>query len=219
MSGYMCYSLTKAGNITNICSASYAGTKHLRTKKDRGTNSMSRPTSKTDLMTAAADNYRKLNALIDGLTEKELTTEFDFAADEKKKEAHWKRDKNLRDVLIHLYEWHQLLLSWVQANQNGEEKPFLPRPYNWKTYGEMNVFFWKKRQNTSLEDAKEMLDQSHREIMQLAETFSNEELFSKGVYKWVGGSTLGSYFVSNTSSHYDWAMKKLKAHIKKCKGQ
>lgn len=49
MSGYMCYSLTKAGNITNICSASYAGTKHLRTKKDRGTNSMSRPTSKTDL--------------------------------------------------------------------------------------------------------------------------------------------------------------------------
>ena len=83
----------------------------------------------------------------------------------------------------------------------------------------MNVFFWKKHQNTSLEDAKELLDQSHREIMQLAETFSNEELFSKGVYKWVGGSTLGSYFVSNTSSHYDWAMKKLKAHIKKCKGQ
>ena len=140
MAGYMCYSLNKAANITIFCSASYAGTKHLRTKKDRGTNSMSRPTSKTDLMTAAADNYRKLNALIDGLTEKELTTEFDFAADEKKKEAHWKRDKNLRDVLIHLYEWHQLLLSWVQANQNGEEKPFLPRPYNWKTYGEMNVF-------------------------------------------------------------------------------
>lgn len=87
---------------------------------------MSRPTSKTDLLTAAADNYCKLNALIDGLTEKELATEFDFAADEKKKEAHWKRDKNLRDVLIHLYEWHQLLLSWVQANQNGEEKPSLP---------------------------------------------------------------------------------------------
>ncbi len=32
--------------------------------------------------------------------------------------------------------------------------------------------------------------------------------FSKKVYKWVGGSTLGSYFVSATSSHYDWAIKK-----------
>lgn len=37
--------------------------------------------------------------------------------------------------------------------------------------------------------------------------------------KWVGGSTLGSYFVSCTSSHYDWAMKKLKAHQKNCKNQ
>ena len=179
---------------------------------------MSRPTSKTDLTAAAAENYQKLNTLIAGLTEKELAVEFDFSADEKKKEAHWKRDQNLRDVLIHLYEWHQLLLNWVQANLNGEEKPFLPRPYNWKTYGEMNVFFWKKHQNTSLEEAKEMLEQSHRAVMQLAETFSNEELFTKGVYKWVGGSTLGSYFVSITSSHYDWAMKKLKAHIKNCKG-
>lgn len=179
---------------------------------------MSRPTSKTDLMAAAAENYQKLNTLIAGLTEKELATEFDFSADEKKKEAHWKRDKNLRDVLIHLYEWHQLLLNWVQASRNGEEKPFLPRPYNWKTYGEMNVFFWKKHQNTSLEEAKEMLEQSHREVMQLAETFSNEELFTKGVYKWVGNTALGSYFVSTTSSHYDWAMKKMKAHIKNCKG-
>ena len=50
--------------------------------------------------------------------------------------------------------------------------------------------------------------------MALAETFTNEQLFAKGIYTWVGGSTLGSYFVSCTSSHYDWAIKKLKAHIK-----
>lgn len=175
---------------------------------------MGRPTTKTDLLTASTANYEKLNTLIDGLTEKELHTPFDFSGDEKKKEAHWKRDYNLRDVLIHLYEWHQLLLNWVKSNQNGDSKPFIPEPYNWKTYGDMNVVFWKKHQDTSLEDAKDMFAKSHAEVMQLAETFSNEELFSKGVYKWVGGSTLGSYFVSVTASHYDWAMKKLKAHKK-----
>lgn len=58
---------------------------------------------------------------------------------------------------------------------------------------------------------------SHKDILELAERFKNEELFSKDVYKWVGGSALGSYFVSTTSSHYDWAMKKLKAHQKNCK--
>ena len=62
-----------------------------------------------------------------------------------------------------------------------------------------------------------MLNKSHNDVIALAEKFSNEELFSKNIFKWVGGSTLGSYFVSSTSSHYDWAIKKLKAHQKNCK--
>ncbi len=176
---------------------------------------MGRPTTKSDLISAAADNYKEMNELIASLTEKELLTPFAF--DDTKKEAHWQRDKNLRDVLIHLYEWHQLLLDWVAANRKGESKTFLPKPYNWKTYGKMNEWFWKKHQDTTLEEAKEMLGKSHSEVMELMETFTNEELFSKGVYPWVGNSTLGSYFVSNTSSHYSWAMKKLKAHRKNCK--
>ncbi|WP_455936577.1 ClbS/DfsB family four-helix bundle protein [Gemella morbillorum] len=175
---------------------------------------MVRPQTKENLMIAAKENFEKLNTLISKMSDKELTTPFDFSKDEKKKEAHWKRDKNLRDVLIHLYEWHQLILNWVESNQKGEEKPFLPEPYNWRTYGDMNVEFWKKHQNTSLEDATKALQKSHKEVLKLAENFTNEELFSKKVYKWVGGSTLGSYFVSTTSSHYDWAIKKLKAHQK-----
>ena len=175
---------------------------------------MARPQTKEDLLIAAKENYEKLNTLIAKMSDEQLTTPFDFSKDEKKKEAHWKRDKNLRDVLIHLYEWHQLILNWVESNQKGEEKPFIPQPYNWRTYGDMNVEFWKKHQNTSLEDATKALQKSHKEVLKLAENFTNEELFSKKVYKWVGGSTLGSYFVSATSSHYDWAIKKIKAHQK-----
>jgi hypothetical protein len=175
---------------------------------------MGRPTTKSDLLRAAAENYEKLDIMIRELTEEELAAPFDFTGDEKKKEAHWRRDKNLRDILIHLYEWHQLLLEWTEVNLKGGSKTFLPAPYNWKTYGDMNVMFWEKHQETALEDAKAMLQKSHAQVMELAETFSEEELFAKGVYPWVGGSTLGSYFVSVTASHYDWAMKKLKAHKK-----
>lgn len=177
---------------------------------------MGRATTKSDMTEAAIDRYEKLKALISESTGKETSTPFDFSADEAKKEAHWGRDKNLRDVLIHLYEWHRLLLAWVQANRRGENRSFIPEPYNWKTYGDMNVEFWKKHQGTALEEAKELLEESHGQVLDLAETFSNEELFSKGVYAWVGGSTLGSYFVSVTASHYDWAVKKLKAHRKIC---
>ncbi len=54
---------------------------------------MSRPTTKTDLLTAAAANYEKLNALVSGLTEKELSTSFDFSHDEKRKRLTGKEIK------------------------------------------------------------------------------------------------------------------------------
>ncbi len=180
---------------------------------------MPRPTSKNDLIEAANTNYEKLWKSIDSLTENELNTEFDFSEDTKKKEAHWKRDKNLRDILIHLYEWHQMLLKWVPTNMEGNNSDFLPEPYNWKTYGEMNVELWKKHQVTKLTDSKKMFQESHTAVMNLIETFSNKELFTKQIFDWTGGSTLGSYCVSVTSSHYDWAMKKLRAHVKKLKNK
>lgn len=62
-----------------------------------------------------------------------------------------------------------------------------------------------------------MFQTSHTEVMKSAETLSNEELFSKGIFEWCGGNAFGSYFVSAVPSHYDWAMKKLKAHKKICR--
>ena len=175
---------------------------------------MGRATTKSDLLKAAAEQFEKLWKLIDSMPENEQTATFNFGDNFIKKEAHWERDKNLRDVLVHLYEWHQLLLNWVEANQNGEVKPFLPEPYNWKTYGQMNIEFWKKHQSTPYEDSKKMLHFSHKQVMDMIEKFTNEALFEKQHFNWTGTSTLGAYCVSATSSHYDWAMKKIKAHIK-----
>lgn len=186
----------------------------LKEKDDMG-----RPHTKNDLIEAANLNYDNLLKLIDSMTEIELNTEFDFSSDEKKKEAHWRRDKNLRDILIHLYEWHNLMLEWVANNKAGVRKPFIMEGYNWKTYGDMNIVFWKRNQAVSLDAALEQFKESHKKIMEVIESMSNDELFQKNVYDWVGGSTIGSYFVSVTSSHYDWAIKKIKAHRKMINGK
>lgn len=180
---------------------------------------MARPGTKQDLLIAADEQYHKLWQLIGSMTEEERSAAFCFGQAPKEKEAHWKRDKNLRDVLIHLYEWHQLLLNWIRSNQKGEAKPFIPAPYNWKTYGDMNVMFWERHQATPYEEAVNMLKASHREVLATIDLFSNEELFEKKRFSWTGTSTLGSYCVSATSSHYDWAMKKIKKHIKLCRAK
>lgn len=179
---------------------------------------MARATTKTDLITAAQEQFDKMWQLIDSMTVDEQTARFNFEITASMKEAHWERDRNLRDVLVHLYEWHLLLLNWVESNQQGQAMPFIPEPWNWKSYGQMNQVFWKKHQATSPADAKTLLKESHTRVMKLIDFFSNTALFSKGHFPWTGTGTLGSYCVSATSSHYDWAIKKLKKHHKSYAG-
>ena len=173
---------------------------------------MARATTKADLITSANGQFNKMWKLIDSMSEEQQATTFAEEMATVGKETHWRRDKNLRDVLVHLYEWHHLLLDWVQANRNGESKPFLPEPYNWRTYPAMNMAFWEKHQGTSLAEAKEKLKESHKNVMVLIANYSNDELFGKGALAWTGTSPLGSYCVSVTASHYDWAMKKIRRH-------
>lgn len=179
---------------------------------------MPRPTTKTELLDAANTQWNRLWHLIDSMSGTEQKAEFCFEITEKDREAHWTRDKNIRDVLIHLYEWHQLAINWVNSNRESEVTvPFLPEPYTWKSYGDMNIGFWKSHQTTSYDNAKQLLSESHKKVIVLIESFSNEELFTKAYFPWSGTTSVGSYFVSATSSHYDWAMKKIKRQIKTLK--
>ena len=49
----------------------------------------------------------------------------------------------------------------------------------------------------------------------LIKRHNDEELFVKKRYAWTGTTTLGSYFISATSSHYDWALKLITKAYKK----
>lgn len=174
---------------------------------------MSRPTNKKDLITAAKKEYEALMTLLSSVPKSDIIKPFTFSV-EHEKQAHWNRDKNVRDVLAHLYEWHQLLLTWVETNTKGTLKPFLPTPYNWRTYGGLNVDFWEKHQKTSYDDIYLLLEKSHQSTMKLVDKYTDEALFNETYFPWTGSSPIGAYVAANTSSHYAWAIKKIKKHIK-----
>lgn len=186
---------------------------------------MPRPQNKIDLLTLAEKNYDEFVKFIASMSDAEKNTPFDFSS-LNKKEAHWSRDKNTRDVICHLVEWHKLLLKFVAENtknrsggksENGKPAivyQFLPEPYNWKNYGDMNCAIWQNCQNIPLEKALADFAESYKKLMELAQSFSDEELFEKKYFDWTGTTNLGAYFISTTSSHYDWALKKLKTHRK-----
>jgi hypothetical protein len=120
------------------------------------------------------------------------------------------QDKNMRDLLMHLYEWQKMLIDWHDKSMTGEKVPFLPDGFNWGKTPELNELLWQNYQNVTLDDAKKRLSSSHAEMMKRIKQHSDEELFTKRYYNWTGTSSLGSYFVSALGSHYDWAAKQLK---------
>ena len=165
---------------------------------------MGRPSTKDDLLLAADEQYKKLLSMIDGMPNELQEMEFEFED----------RDRNLRDVLAHLYEWHMMVHTWYTVGTIKGLMPQVPGVgYTWRTIPDLNREIWKKYQNVPLDDIKGKFNNSHAMVVKLIEAHSNEELFSKDVYKWTKSSTLGAYFVSSTSSHYEWAMKKIKKHV------
>ncbi len=151
---------------------------------------MPRPKTKIELQQQSAQNFDAIFALINVMSDEEQNKSFAFED----------RDKNIRDILVHLYEWHQLFIIWVKANKAGAKQAFLPEPYNFKTYPKMNIEIWKKHQKTAFDESIKMVKQSHQDVMEIIDRFSNEELFTKKYYDWTGTTSLGSYAISATSS-------------------
>ncbi|MFJ7971527.1 ClbS/DfsB family four-helix bundle protein [Psychrobacillus sp. NPDC096389] len=118
------------------------------------------------------------------------------------------RDKNFRDVLMHLYEWHAMLERWYREGMDGDI-PSMPAPgYKWSTIKLLNMQIWENYQDITLNMAIKKLKLSHERVMDLIKSHSNEEIMTKQYYKWTKTSNLYSYFAANTYQHYLWAIKK-----------
>ena len=165
---------------------------------------MPRPTSRSELLQASAAAYTKLIDLVESLNPGQAEADFPFED----------RDRNVRDVLAHLHEWHRMLLGWYRVGGEGE-KPAIPAEgYTWQTLPALNRTIQQKYRDAPLGEVRRLLDASHAEVQGLIAAQTDPELFEKRRYRWTGTTSLGAYLVSSTSSHYDWALKKLKRYTR-----
>ncbi|ATA69081.1 MULTISPECIES: ClbS/DfsB family four-helix bundle protein [Capnocytophaga] len=165
---------------------------------------MPRPQSKIELEKLAEDNYRKLCLFVEGLSEAQKNEEFPQGT----------MNRNIRDVIGHLYHWHLLFLTWYKVGMKGE-KPKIPKEgYTFADTPRLNRDIWEECQGVSLEKMLKLFESTHQAVFKIIKDHTDEELFTKKYYKWTGTSSLGSYLVSSTSSHYDWGLKLIRKSIK-----
>lgn len=165
---------------------------------------MPKPKTKDELIDASEANFKRLNNLIDSYPPQIQTSTFPTGT----------LNRNIRDVLAHLHHWHKMMCEWYHVGLRGE-KPAMPSTnYSWKDTPKLNIDIKEKYDSISFNEARELLSESHEEVMVLIKGHTNEELFAKKRYRWTGSTSVGAYFIANTSSHYDWAYRLIKKSLK-----
>jgi hypothetical protein len=166
-------------------------------------NYMPRPTNKIELLSLSDENFTKLLTFIEILPkEYQIKSYVNNELND--------RDKTIADVICHLHEWHIMMKNWYKIGMSGK-KPAIPaEDVTWQTLPVLNHRIYEKYKGTELNEAIKLFKKSHKEILEIIQKHSDDELFTKKKYLWTGTTSLGAYLVSATSSHYDWALKTIR---------
>jgi hypothetical protein len=126
----------------------------------------------------------------------------------------WGDDWTVKDLLAHLTEWEQMFLRWHREGREGK-KPAVPaQGFKWNQTPLLNQAIWRKHRRKALDKVIEDFHASYREIYGVADSLSEEALFSPGYYSWTGENTLTTYLAANTFSHYRTASKILRRWLR-----
>ncbi|MBN2117151.1 MAG: ClbS/DfsB family four-helix bundle protein [Anaerolineales bacterium] len=163
---------------------------------------MPRPATKKQLLEAVEVEHKALEGLLAGLSPAQMTQPGVV--------GEW----SVKDVLAHLFEWQRMVLKWHTAGLQGKVIPIPAEGLNWAQIPLLNQRIYKTYRDMPLADVQKNFKASHKKMLKTIQGLSEEELFTRGYYAWTKNNTLGTYFVSSTSSHYNWARMNIKKGLK-----
>jgi hypothetical protein len=163
---------------------------------------MPRPTTKQELIHRIQEEYNKLQSLLTDLSDGEIIN--------KKVTTNW----TTKDVLAHLTEWSQMVMSWHHQGQKGETPAMPAEGYTWRQIPALNQYIYEKHQADALSKVKQNFKASYQKILELAQSLSEDELFERSHFSWTRENNVATYVISGSCSHYDWAYKRIKRGLR-----
>ncbi len=157
--------------------------------------------SKSHLLDSIHESWNELLHLVNQLNplEKETRTQLPKSM----------RAESAKDVLAHLHGWHKLFFQWCNTPESKVAQ--LPAPgFKWNETPKLNQEIFDHWKDTEFKSICIRLKRSHNKIVGFTESLIEKALMSPGVFPWTGRLTLAKYIAPNTTSHYRWAIKKIK---------
>lgn len=171
---------------------------------------MKRHLNKSELLEQIQLERGKLQETLAALSKKEMTRAGVT-------EAGW----SVKDVLAHLVEWEQMVLSWYAAGRRGE-MPALPAPgMTWRDLPRLNDQIYKKHRRRSLAAVWAEFEASHQQVLKTIRAMPDADLVTLERFAWTGKKwAVSDYLAASTSSHYRWARDLIrKFHRKEAKNK
>ncbi len=163
---------------------------------------MPRPATKKQLLETIEIEHKALEQVLAGLSPAQMTQSGVV--------GEW----SVKDVLAHLLEWQQMVLRWHSAGSKGKMAAIPAEGLNWSQLPELNQRIYEKHCGRPLADIQKEFKVSHKKMLSTIQGLSEEDLFARGRYAWTKNVTLGSYFISSSSSHYLWARTNIRKGLK-----
>ncbi|MBI4747260.1 MAG: ClbS/DfsB family four-helix bundle protein [Acidobacteria bacterium] len=127
----------------------------------------------------------------------------------------WGDGWTVADLVAHLAEWQHLFLTWYEDGRKGE-MPEMPAPgYKWNETPKLNQAIWVKHCLRSPAEVQADFESGYRQILQIVEDLSPEQLLKNGHFEWTGKHPLTTYLGPNTASHYRFSIKVLNRWLKR----
>lgn len=167
---------------------------------------MPKPTNRHQLLDEAQKEYEALKKQVAAFTPEEMVRPDVIGV--------W----SVKDILAHLLEWQRMFMGWYEAGLRGQKPATPAKGYNWSELPALNQDIYKRYKDAPLDGIRSQLEASHKRMLDVAGALSEEELFTPGLHKWTGVSTLAAYVNSCAGAHYRWARTGIRRGTKQWSG-
>jgi hypothetical protein len=117
---------------------------------------------------------------------------------------------SVKDMIAHLLAWQQLFLGWYRAGQRGEVPKMPAEDLTWGQTDILNQRFYEQYREHSLAEVRSLFAASDREVLDVAQGMTAEELFTPEYYAWTKTWKLYRFVWSVTGAHYRWARTEIR---------
>jgi hypothetical protein len=163
---------------------------------------MPKPITKEQLLKEIRDERAKLESLIAAIPQDVFASKI--------VQGEW----TSKDVVSHLIAWEQMVIFWVTSGFAGKTIAVPAEGIKWNELPALNDKIFREHRDELPEEVMKKFQQSYRQILDLLNSISEDDLFTPGLYKWQNKNTLAAYFKSAMSSHYLWARKEITKGLK-----